>query len=114
VLVTAYRATDPLTSRLAAVSVDLSKGQAMVMHAFRMYGPHLTDVELCQITSGVLSPSGARTRRAELVDMGRIRDTGRTVRLRSGRYAIVWELVPAKPDSPAPVEAEQRALWGDR
>jgi hypothetical protein len=36
------------------------------------------------------SESGIRSRRAELVDRGLVVDTGRRIRLESGRYAIVW------------------------
>jgi hypothetical protein len=39
------------------------------------------------------STSGLRTRRAELVKMGLIKDSGKRARLRSGRYSIVWEAV---------------------
>lgn len=38
------------------------------------------------------SESGLRTRRSELVDAEMLRDTGRTVKLQSGRSSIVWNL----------------------
>jgi hypothetical protein len=34
-----------------------------------------------------------RSRRAELVEMGLVRDSGKRVRLESGRYSVVWEVV---------------------
>jgi len=39
------------------------------------------------------SQSGLRSRRAELVKIGLVRDSGKRAQLRSGRYAIVWEAV---------------------
>lgn len=42
------------------------------------------------------SPSGIRSRRSELVELGLVRDSGRKVILEpSGRRAIVWELTAA-------------------
>lgn len=41
----------------------------------------------------VMSPSGARTRRKELVDLGLVEDTGVTILTKSGRGAIVWRMV---------------------
>ncbi len=40
------------------------------------------------------SASGIRTRRNELVELGVIRDSGKREKLRSGRYGVVWEVVP--------------------
>jgi len=39
------------------------------------------------------STSGLRSRRAELVRMGLVKDSGKRIKLRSGRYSIVWEAV---------------------
>lgn len=89
------RATDPQTSHDAAKSVNVTRGQTIVYSILAGYGP-MTDVELlAHIPPHTLSPSGARTRRAELVTLGRVRDTGRRQRLESGRFAIVWECIGA-------------------
>lgn len=53
-----------------------------------VYGP-LTDETLCTILTGVLSPSGARSRRAELVDLGIVEARGMRV-LKSGRRGTIW------------------------
>lgn len=39
-----------------------------------------------------MSPSGARTRRAELVAQGKVVDSLKRTKLPSGRFAIVWKL----------------------
>jgi hypothetical protein len=41
-----------------------------------------------------MNPSTQRPRRGELVDMGAVRDSGRTRLTRSGRKATVWEALP--------------------
>lgn len=38
------------------------------------------------------SPSGIRSRRAELVEMGLVVDSGERVKTRSGRSSIVWSV----------------------
>ena len=87
------RNTDPITSHLAAESVrDVTATQEYVLKALRKAR---TDVELVQAynslkTAPRASESGIRSRRAELVRKGMVVDTGRRVRLDSGRYAIVW------------------------
>ena len=53
----------------------------------------MDDETLVRRLDGVLSPSGARTRRAELVVKGLVYDTGERVTLLSGRRAIVWSAV---------------------
>lgn len=93
------RTTDPVTSHLAAESVDnVTKTQEYVLRCLRKAR---ADVELVEAyhnmkTAPRASESGIRTRRAELVDRGLVIDTGRKVRLVSGRYAIVWGLANAK------------------
>lgn len=87
------RGTDPVTSHLAAESVDsVTKTQEYVLRCLRV--PR-NDVEIVNAyraykTAPRASESGIRTRRSELVDRGLVIDTGRRVKLASGRYSIVW------------------------
>jgi hypothetical protein len=87
------RNTDPVTSHLAAESVgDVTRTQEYILKALRKAR---TDVELVEAytnlrTAPRASESGIRSRRAELVRKGLVIDTGKRVRLDSGRYAIVW------------------------
>lgn len=89
------RRTDPITSHEAAESVDnITATQSYVLRCLKR--PRV-DVELVSAyraykTAPRASESGIRSRRAELVDRGLVIDTGRRVRLDSGRYAIVWGL----------------------
>jgi hypothetical protein len=92
------RRTDPITSHEAAESVDnITATQSYVLRCLKR--PRV-DVELVNAyraykTAPRASESGIRSRRAELVDRGLVVDTGRRVRLDSGRYAIVWGLASA-------------------
>lgn len=92
------RRTDPSTSHDAARSLTkggLSYAQASVLAQLHARGP-MTDARLVELVTAVhprMSHSGIRTRRAELVAQGRVRDSGARQRLPSGRYAIVWEAV---------------------
>lgn len=87
------RNTDPFTSWEAAESVDnITETQEWILRALRRPRP---DVELVEAYRAFkraprASESGIRSRRAELVDRGLVVDTGKRVRLSSGRYAIVW------------------------
>ena len=88
------RWSDPVTSLVAAASVDLTKGQKIVMAAFRVRRS-MTDDELIAKVADLglkLSPSGCRSRRKELVEMGLIRDSGVKEQTASHRSTIVWEL----------------------
>lgn len=40
-----------------------------------------------------MNPSTQRPRRVELVRMGKVRDSGKKRKTRSGRSAVVWEVV---------------------
>lgn len=86
------RRTDPDTSHEAARSVrHIRQSQQDILDVLQ-HGA-MTDEEifeaLCE--AGIcISLSGARTRRSELVDMGRVIDTGHRLFTRSGRRTIVW------------------------
>lgn len=86
------RATDPETSWDAARSVrNLTATRAAILAVLRS-GPG-TDEEIWdRLSPGErTTPSGIRTRRAELVDMGVVEDSGKRVKGRAGRAMIVWK-----------------------
>lgn len=88
------RRTDPETSHAAARSVLAHPGREAVLACLLVHGPQ-TDEELYEHTEVRLycSPSGARTRRSELVDAGVVRDSRHRRKTKSGRQSIVWEAV---------------------
>ncbi len=87
------RHTDPKTSHDAAASVtNLTATQQAIL---KCYNRPRTDVSLVEAYRNLksaprASESGIRSRRAELVGQGLIKDTGLRERLPSGRHAIVW------------------------
>ena len=90
------RATDPETSHAAARSLDrhaIRDSQQEVLDTLRERGP-LTDRALVAILFDAngksQSPSGIRTRRSELWDLGLVADTGQRHTAPSGRREIVW------------------------
>jgi len=89
------RRSDPATSLLAAASVDLTKGQKVVMAAFRVRNSMTDDELIAQVVAlGLkLSPSGCRSRRKELVELGILRDSGVKEKTQSKRLTTVWEVV---------------------
>lgn len=94
------RTTDPGTSHAAARSITedaLRDSQAAVLACYREHGA--MHHEQLVTLYGAHGPqrgwprqaeSGLRTRTSELVDAGYVRDSGRTVKLPSGRSSIVW------------------------
>lgn len=111
------RRGDPSTSWEAADSVTgIRESQRIVLATLRRTGP-LTDEQLLDKVTDALrngyleayriSPSGCRTRRAELVALGLVRDTGRRDLTASGRHTIVWEAVPTIDTRDAPVATPQ-------
>lgn len=98
------RSGDPTTSHAAAASVDdLRCSQRAVLAVFTRFGDEMTDEELIARYDRLVlggeaprqSPSGIRSRRAELVGGGHLVDTKRTTKLRSGRKAVLWALPSA-------------------
>lgn len=92
------RTGDPETSHAATAALTedtLRASQAAVLRFIRTNGP-MTDVALVedypQHSEGYprQSPSGLRSRRAELVTGGLVEDTQKRERLESGRQAVVW------------------------
>lgn len=86
------RNTDPHTSHDAAHSIPSEKirlSQQHILNILKTYGP-LTDTKIFERIQIKMSPSGARSRRAELVDHRLVVDTGVRERLVSGRLSIVW------------------------
>ena len=92
------RAGDPDTSHQAAASITERTITEMHRHIVRILqmGPatdeRIADRYLAQY--GLTSPSGLRTRRHELVEMGRVEWTGDTAKLTTGRQGRVWKLSP--------------------
>ena len=89
------RFTDPSTSHQAAQSVNnITDTKRHILYALTTPA---TDLELIErYRSSLLSPkasdSGIRSRRAELVDEGLVKDSGARVVLPSGRKAIIWQV----------------------
>jgi hypothetical protein len=81
---------------------EISRKQAAVLRILSE-GP-LTDAALVSVyeARSAMEPtvyppqstSGIRTRRSEVTQKQRVRDSGARVRLSTGRHAIVWEIVP--------------------
>lgn len=94
------RTSDPITSHQAAASVkDINKTHERVLEVLERYGP-ATDEEIERYYYNLselfewpkASPSGLRSRRAELVAMGLVYDTGERGKTASGRATAIWEL----------------------
>lgn len=97
------RKTDPETSHDAARSIKepkLSESRLAIVRIFRKHG-RMNDESLAAYYASLmsdgsapyLSPSGLRSRRSELVDMGYLTDTGLRAPTYSGRQSIVWKAV---------------------
>ena len=88
------RRTDPPESHAAAASVrNVTEAQTAVLELLDRFGP-LTDLELAMRhadeATDPVSPSGLRTRRAELTEAGLVHDTLERRESPSGRLCAVW------------------------
>lgn len=90
------RSTDPETSQAAAESLSghaIRASQQEVLDVLRRFGP-MTDRTLVTIiyrADGTSqSPSGIRTRRAELYDLHLVNNSGVLNTAPSGRKEIIW------------------------
>lgn len=100
------RITDPDTSRQAAASISVDsmrETQRVIVDILHRFGPACDEdiaVYARQLASlgeaPKQSPSGLRSRRAELVTAGIVRDSGERAKTSSGRQTIVWELTAGR------------------
>lgn len=89
------RSTDPDTSHEAArrVTLNIRATQQEVLSLFTRFG-EMTDPELVETAKNLgskQSESGLRTRRSELVDLGRLER--KTKVYRNGAHRYLWGLV---------------------
>lgn len=93
------RTLDPSTSHQAAKSVVDSRPTMKTIMDILRYGD-ASDEVIAYVYAGLVdagrapqaSPSGLRSRRAELVDLGMVEDSGKRTTLSTNRRAIVWRL----------------------
>lgn len=93
----AARQTDPATSHAAASSVDhITRTQRRIHALLIEFGPmcdHDIEHRYRMRFGHDASPSGLRTRRAELVEQGLVADSLQLVLLPTGRSAVEWQAV---------------------
>ena len=95
------RSSDPDTSHDAADSVaKVAETQHAILAMLQQFGPATDqDIFLRLAEAGFrVAPSGARTRRKELQDMGLVEWSGVKRKLRSGRQSRVWALTDQAAD----------------
>jgi len=88
------RNTDPQTSHDAADSVRETTATQNGILRVLAHKPQ-TDVQIIEAYRKIYflpkaSESGIRSRRAELVERGLVKDSGLREKMPSGRFAIVW------------------------
>lgn len=92
------RTTDPTTSWQAAASVEnvtATQQNILTCLAWPLTDDELVDTFYRMAESNgwrMASPSGIRSRRAELVAKGLVKDSGDRKKSWSGRQSIVWQV----------------------
>lgn len=98
------RITDPATSFDAAMSIKTENISKTMKGILEILGNGPRHDEALEQTYNALSinkiypyasPSGIRSRRSELVELGLVEDSGERVKTRSGRSSIVWRIANA-------------------
>lgn len=86
------RRSDPPTSKAAAEQIvhDIPRIREAVERSIKSFGKVGCTDQMLEECLRKLSPSSVRTRRAELVRDGVVRDSGLTARTSSNREAIIW------------------------
>ncbi len=91
------RTTDPSTSRAAAsFQIETLKNKQLKVIERLRAGPMHDDqlaTECFRLHGWPVGKSTARTRRAELVALGLVRNSGRKALLPTGCKSIIWEIV---------------------
>src|SRR5262245_46046342 len=92
------RKSDPETSHEAAAALNgrrVTETMRAILAMIRAAAETgMTDEQIAKHYHGpASSPSGLRTRRAELVEAGYVKDSGRRVLTRANRRTIVWVAV---------------------
>lgn len=93
------RTLDPATSHQAAASIIDSRPTMKLIMDILRHGA-ASDEVIAYVYDGLVSagrapmasPSGLRSRRSELVDLGMVEDSGQRTTLMTNRKAIVWQL----------------------
>lgn len=95
------RRSDPQTSHEAAKSVKkITATQSAILAVLQVSAKTDELLILCYHSRSAkhpdlypkASPSGIRSRRAELVRLGYVKDSGRTAQISTGRQATVWSV----------------------
>lgn len=98
-----FRRSDPDTSRdagRAMTAEKMTRIKSFIMNVFTENGEGLTDEELADFfipfDAPKAAPSAIRSRRNDLVQAGKLRDSGVRRLNSNGRWVIVWELSEGK------------------